>query len=53
MPEGIFLIQADKTLTELTEQPYDSEKALLAALDRELAEIRKGQAARPGRESPR
>ena len=37
MPEGISLIQADKTLTK---QPYDSE-ALLAALDWELAEIRK------------
>jgi hypothetical protein len=31
MPEGIFVIQSDKKLRELTEQPYDSE-ALLQGL---------------------
>jgi hypothetical protein len=47
MPEGIFLIQPDKTLTELTEQPYDSE-ALLQGLLADYPDLLAGKQIDPG-----
>ncbi len=47
MPEGIFLVQPDKTLTELTEQPYDSE-ALLQGLLAEYSDLLAGKQIDPG-----
>ena len=46
-PKAPFWIQADKTLTELTEQPYDSE-ALLQGLLADYPDLLAGRQIDPG-----